>query len=79
MLLTGQEQVASYGQDQGTAYNTTHTGYTPSADQYGQGSATAGYGYTGPTAPYTPNYQDQSTVAAYQTSQRSQFPPYGGR
>lgn len=83
LFLTGQEQVVSYGQDQGAAYNTAHSTYTgTTADQYGQGTA-AGYGYTAPTAPYTANYQDQPTIAAAyghgQAPQRSQFPPYGGR
>lgn len=87
-MLVGQEQVASYGQDQPGAYNTAHThSYTGTAapDQYNQATTgTVGYGYNHPTGPYTPNYQDQSALpaAAYahgQAPQRSQFPPYGGR
>ena len=86
-MTVGQEQVASYGQDQAAAYNTPHTTYTGTAapDQYSQGTAAAavGYGYNHPNAPYTPNYQDQSTLPATyahgQAPQRSQFPPYGGR
>lgn len=81
LLSAGQEQVASYGQDQGAAYSTPHNTYTGAgADQYSQGTA---YGYNAPTAPYTPNYQDQSTLTATythgQAPQRSQFPPFGGR
>lgn len=75
----GQEQVASYGQDQGAAFNTAaYTG--TGAEQYSQGTA-VGYSYNPPAAPYTPNYQDQSTLTASygQAPQRSQFPPYGGR
>lgn len=86
-MLAGQEQVTSYGQDQAAAYNTGHATFTGgTADQYGQGTAAAaavGYGYNPSTAPYTHNYQDQSTIAANfghgQAPQRSQFPPYGGR
>ena len=79
VVLVGQEQVASYGQDQGAAFNTAaYTG--TGAEQYSQGTA-VGYSYNPPAAPYTPNYQDQSTLTASygQAPQRSQFPPYGGR
>lgn len=82
-MLIGQEQVPSYGHEQGAAaYNTAHTSYATTEQYSHQNTAAVGYGYNPPTgAPY--NYQDQSglsaTYAHGQAPQRSQFPPYGAR